>query len=204
VHLFKPLEKQLRDFVWPSQAALSAWPAGVSEDEGFLAKLSPEQQSRFVRITDVGRRALWISARKAELEVARELAGRGVAPAELLTSTSHSGEWALAIAVSRRTGLLGVGIDLEEEARAVRPRLEVKIVSEEEQALGLEPLEHWVLKEACFKADPENSGRVLSQYRLISREEAVGPGTSRFRVQLAREAGFLVGLAMSFSTHFED
>jgi hypothetical protein len=81
------------------------------------------------------------------------------------------------------SGLLGIGLDIE----TIRPvSLETArfFLSEQEQA-GLEDpktlLRLWTVKEAIFKADPENDEKILGDYVLENPSEWSGTAYMRGR-----------------------
>ncbi len=127
-------------------------------------------------------------------------------PSKIWMSASHTrnekGHWVIVLGSDHP-----VGIDVEAEHREVHPRLEQKILSEEERSLELMPLEAWVIKEAAFKAQRQNEGTVLSQYRILSwdrsQDKMTGLGKIRTpsgkmtRFQLLNREGWLIAVAHS-------
>jgi phosphopantetheinyl transferase (holo-ACP synthase) len=92
-------------------------------------------------------------------------------------SLSHSrvGEelWGVAIGVALGVGekRLTLGIDLEHRSRTVHPQILCRITTEEERAfLGRDVLKYWVVKEAAFKANPQNQGTVIPDYVIENQE----------------------------------
>jgi hypothetical protein len=86
------------------------------------------------------------------------------------TSLSHTGEMSVAAAAVGATA--GIGVDLEEN-RPVDPEARRFFLREHERgwlAAADSPAEEhirlWTVKEALFKADPDNSGTVLGSYTV--------------------------------------
>lgn len=124
------------------------------------------------------------SARLALQEVLIEL-GEGPRDVENLKfpqrclSISHSTGVAVACGVADRSPVRGMGIDVE-RARTVSARLGRFFLRDEEaSALGSvsneEVLRLWTVKEAIFKADPQNKDRVLRHYRVNDLRQGSGP-----------------------------
>lgn len=118
-------------------------------------------------------------------------------------SLTHSGGVALAVGTLDHTGA-GVGIDLEPVA-PVNPRAARLFLTGAEQAwwrTAAEPdalLRLWTVKEAVFKADLGNDGRILADYELSRPAGWTGHasrGATRFRYRSARLSGFMVSLAV--------
>jgi phosphopantetheinyl transferase (holo-ACP synthase) len=144
----------------------------------------------------------------------RQELGRELASA--VTSVSHakyaaSRSLVLVVGLGLATGegdteVLAVGVDLERADREVSVALERKLVSTWERAFDLSLLEHWVIKEACFKATPKNEGMVLSQFEIAwydseKREgEVLGPiksRNSRCRFSLLRDENWVAAFAIT-------
>jgi 4'-phosphopantetheinyl transferase EntD len=96
-------------------------------------------------------------------------------------SLTHSQGVSVAVGVSRDSAL-GVGIDLE-RGRAPSVKAARFFLTEEEQCAleCIDELEHhaqllrlWTVKEAVFKADPANTGRVLLDYATANPLEFEG------------------------------
>lgn len=100
-------------------------------------------------------------------EVREGLIQQGVDQNAIVTSVSHTQvgqeSWVLVVGSDQR-----VGVDLECAHRKVHPRLVTRILSDQERTLEMSVLEAWVAKEAGFKANPQNQGTVLPQYRLTA------------------------------------
>jgi len=87
-----------------------------------------------------------------------------------LTSVTHSSDWIVVIG-SPVLGALGIGVDIESCSRPISPQVAAKFARAEEwnrfrSQVSLPNIGLWVIKEACFKADPNSRGQVISRYRL--------------------------------------
>lgn len=129
-------------------------------------------------------------------------------------SLTHSGSWAVAVSAPFQNQL-GIGIDLElkefSKKRAGAFFLddrEMNWVGSIEPEIVIKQLTRlWSAKEALFKSDPKNAGRVVKQYRLKAPEalsgEAFCEGDSQNRVMFRYrsfevDGGYLT-LAASFA-----
>ncbi len=139
-----------------------------------------------VAIGRPARRLEWIAARCALADVLPR--GRSAIDERFPSrdaSLAHSDGLAVAAHVD---GADGCGIDLE-RPRRMDPASARHFLTREEQAALRE--EHdllllWTIKEAVFKADRGNAGRVLSSYRLDALDACgtawrMDAGSSRFR-----------------------
>ncbi len=126
------------------------------------------------------------SARLALQEVLAEL-GEGPKDVDNLKfpqrclSISHSTGVAVACGVAERSPVRGMGVDVE-RARTVSSRLGRFFLRDEEaDILGPVPNEEvlrlWTVKEAIFKADPQNKDRVLRHYRVKDLRQPSGLAT---------------------------
>ena len=124
------------------------------------------------------RRTIWLHGRSAVKNVLARL-GEDTDTSGLLfpaprCSLSHSGFTAVAIGLPDGSPVGGLGIDLElgrtppeRSTRFFLTQAELEWVSGlrgERKDLSL--LRLWTTKEALFKADPDNAGRVMTNYRL--------------------------------------
>ncbi|MGZ3700099.1 MAG: hypothetical protein ACXVCH_18550, partial [Bdellovibrionota bacterium] len=108
-----------------------------------------------------GEKATGEVARKALLE--RLGGGEGL---QTVHSRSHSSGYLLEVAALAAPGVT-LGVDFERADRPTQAGLLEKISAPSERALGLSALELWVIKEACFKAHPENQGLVISGIQVV-------------------------------------
>lgn len=99
------------------------------------------------------------------------------------TTQAHSDGSCTALAVATTAPILGIGMDME-PARVVQPQTARFFLTDlEQQALEafsseLRPdalLRLWTVKEAVFKADPHNVGRVLRHYQIEDLPAMGGP-----------------------------
>ena len=96
-----------------------------------------------------------------------------------LISISHADRCVVGIGLSylaaNQRGIAGVGVDIERSDRVVSAAFRQRIMSKKELARdflhGLNGVEIWTVKEACFKADPGSSGSVVSQYQIVQFSE---------------------------------
>lgn len=168
------------------------------------AELSAGERSAFAQLELAARRREWLLGRAA---LKRVLARLGASPdtsriafPNASCSLSHCGGLAVA-AGARDARLRGLGIDLE-LGRAVDARAARLFLTREERAAG--PwLRLWTAKEAIFKADPDNAGRVLADYRLVDPARRVGwaklagSGHAAFRYASFRLRNGFVSLAVA-------
>jgi hypothetical protein len=138
--------------------------------------------------TVASRRLEWSEARRCEAGLRALLGGL------CKTSISHSRVDGRPIVFS--VGVMvssagGVGVDAELKSRAITDAVSKRFSTFEEKRLGLEPLQIWVVKEALFKSNPENSQTLLPMYQLMSFDPGNRCGTARIDgVSGAREFRF--------------
>lgn len=150
----------------------------------------------------------WLAGRAA-LQALLDALGDGACARELAFphprySLTHAGGLALAAAAADG-GVPGIGVDLElrhgMDLRASRlflsPQERARAGNDARALLRL-----WTVKEALFKADPRNRGRILADYRLADARrwagEARAAGDSmRFRYASAPLAGGIVSVAVA-------
>jgi 4'-phosphopantetheinyl transferase EntD len=161
-----------------------------------VEQLSEGERSHFARLAVPARKAEWLAGRAAlKRLLARLGAGTDTAGIDFpnaRVSLSHSGGIAVAAGVDGGAPR-GVGVDLElrqsMDWRAARFFLSAKECSCVERP-GIrqvaELLRLWTVKEALYKADPENRGRVLKDYRLPeparkSGHAVLSAGNGQFR-----------------------
>lgn len=160
----------LDTFSVPLQACFENQP--VPED-----RLTSGEQAALARLTAAGRRESWLKGRAALKRLMTGLGGTddtsGLAFPNPRVSLSHSEAWAVAVGAAAGC-LRGIGVDLEvkgvpkpETARRFLNPAELvwlRRMDEAEHPRMLHRL--WTVKEATFKADPENAGRTLRDYGL--------------------------------------
>ncbi|MBC7386832.1 MAG: hypothetical protein H7301_11815 [Cryobacterium sp.] len=122
-----------------------------------------------------------------------------------ISHTSHSGRDA-AVAVARFSDeeKAGVGVDFERESRAVSKKAFSRFHSEFEIAFESDPLTHWVLKEAAWKANRHSIGTTVSQYEILRKsEDSAGSlyllrlrnTSNEFQAKTVRYGGYLFAFA---------
>jgi phosphopantetheinyl transferase (holo-ACP synthase) len=157
-----------------------------------LSALSPEERRRHDGFASPERRREWRRGRAAlKLLVGGDTAALRFPHPRL--SLSHAAGRAVAVALDGAPpGVVGVGVDLEGPRR---PREETArfFLDERERAwlAALAPAERpaellrlWTVKEALFKADPDNDGGALADYALHAPGLPAGRarrGRRRFR-----------------------
>jgi 4'-phosphopantetheinyl transferase EntD len=160
-----------------------------------LDRLTPGEREDLGRLTAAPRRESWLRGRAA-LKRLQEAIGGPEDTSRLKfphpqVSLTHSENWAVAIgAVSGKT--IGIGVDLEvraspkaETARRFLNASELvwlRRMDEEERPRLLHRL--WTVKEATFKADPENAGKTLRDYALADPGYVAGKARRGDRVFL--------------------
>ena len=141
----------------------------------------------------------WFFSRQAVVGALEELVQKQIAPQEIQLSLSHTGNRRgiprASVAVAIGAGQVAhVGVDLEFGEREISPAAAQKFVHDTELFLGWSALEIWVIKEACFKANPENVGTQISQYRIISKHE-VRFGETKMEYQLVKTGPWIMAFA---------
>ncbi len=174
---------------------------GLSE-----AALSRGERRQLSELT--ASRATWLRGRRA----LKRLLG-GVDTARLAfphprLSVSHSGVWSVAVLSNSATEGTGVDIQLKQGPSARTARL---FLTQTEQAWAgsrsTELLRLWTVKEALFKADPDNAESWFSLYSTDDAAATTGDATRsdtgrRFRYSsIDRGEGFL---SVATTVHKED
>ena len=139
------------------------------------AQLTAPERRRYPAKAGAARRRAWLCGRAALRQLSADLdwdpLDADVAFPHPRLSLTHSGAWAVAIG-HRDDNLRGIGIDLElrppaRDATArffLNPaeRTAVAALGKDRRREALGRL--WVIKEALFKSDPRNRGRMLLDY----------------------------------------
>jgi hypothetical protein len=156
-------------------------------------RLAPGEREDLARMTAPGRRESWLRGRNALKRLQASLGGSEDTstlkfPHPRLSLT-HSESWAVAVG-STSPKLLGLGVDLEVKSvpkpetapRFLNPAEMVWLrrMDDPDRPKMLHRL--WTVKEAIFKADPENAGRTLKQYGLADPGYAAGKARRGERV----------------------
>jgi len=160
----------LETFSLPIVACVEGQP--IAED-----KLSTGELEELVKLTSPVRRESWLRGRAALKRLIGTL-GAGDDTSTLKfphphLSLTHSESWAVAIGLNTPK-LGGLGVDLELKSQP-KPEAARKFLNPSEMVWlrRMDENEHprllhrlWTVKEAIFKADPENAGRTLKDYAL--------------------------------------
>lgn len=192
--------------------------------------LTPGELERYRRLQDPVRRRTWLTGRAALKRLLRRLDRASDTslvdfPAADI-SLSHSGGIALAVACAETfsepasASARGLGVDIEAD-RSLRPEAARFFLTPDEQerlarpgpgAAGMdhaqELLRAWTIKEAVFKSDPDNRGRMLADYRLA--DAAARVGTARLAKASEVTGGFryishhLAGWRISVAAYFRE
>lgn len=132
------------------------------------------------------RRTIWLHGRSAVKRVLDRL-GEDTDTSGILFpaprySLSHCRFTAVAIGLPDASPVEGIGIDLELGRTPPERSMHFFLTDEESswvsgvqsQDVDLTLLRLWTAKEALFKADPDNAGRVLTNYRLEDPSREIG------------------------------
>lgn len=134
--------------------------------------LLPREREQLARLNSPLRRAGWLRGRAALRRLGFEDSSALSFP-RADCSLAHSGDWAVAASLPPGAAA-GLGVDLE-AGRAPREEAARKFLDERERAWlaaleararGAALIRFWTVKEAAFKADPENRGCVVGDYLL--------------------------------------
>jgi len=170
-------------------------------------ELWPGEVELFQKLKSEIRRADWLRGRTALKSLFRRFQEREDTSFILFPnsrfSLSHSGNYAVAAGVD--SGLVrGIGVDFQ-VFRPVSLSMAEKFLSEDEYSWLIRvnelsrsgtALQLWSIKESLFKANVENHGTFLSQYRLMSSHDfengiAIAPGGRKISyVSISLETGF--------------
>ena len=176
-------------------------------------RLSPLEREELRGLQGAQRRATWLRGRRAWKRLLERL-GQDADTARLRLpsarfSLTHGAGLALAAGVPAGSAA-GLGLDLERERqphalpRAQRARREAMarffLDDDEREALASVPasrraallLQLWTVKEAVYKADPGNRGRILLDYHLVAPLAAVGVARALDRALAFRYASLPV------------
>lgn len=160
----------LETFSLPILACVEAQP--VAEN-----RLTPGESAELSKMTAPARRESWLRGRAALKRLAAEIYGSEDTSTLQFPhpnfSLTHSDTEAVAIGVIT-TKLQGLGVDLEIKGPP-KPETARRFLNPSEMVWlrRMDELEHprllhrlWTVKEAIFKADPENKGKLLKDYAL--------------------------------------
>lgn len=172
--------------------------AAVATIGGAVPTLTPGEKKQFQVLGSKRRRECWLAGRAA-IKAVRERLGLDIDTAGLRfpdssTSLTHAGEYAVAIGVPRGA-LRGLGIDLETWRHTDAGITRFFLTSAERDWIerlpptrqGIDRVRLWTVKEAVFKARPDNQGMILNQFALddpstnCGRATVATPATGRKR-----------------------
>jgi phosphopantetheinyl transferase (holo-ACP synthase) len=157
----------------------------VAGGEASAANLSSSERMRYLSLEHTLRARSWLLGRAALKSLRREL--DGCTDIDALSfpnkrfSLSHSADMALAVAEPSGS-LEGIGVDLEVDTRMQAQAARFFLTQKEQQWLRSQASERWphhllrlwCTKEAVFKANPCNSGRMLVDHELDEPAQACG------------------------------
>ncbi len=171
-----------------SEVELLGVPVALAFEDAPARELSDGERRERERLLGLPRLEGWLRGRAALKALLRRL---GLADDTYpfrfphpRVSLSHGGPWAVAAGLLRDDDLArvaGVGVDVEPD----RPLAEEHarfFLSERERALVTssdERLRLWTVKEALFKADPENERTVVGSYETADPSAREGVAFSR-------------------------
>lgn len=201
-----------------ADAGLGGYSETVRELSSQLSPgLSDDQREVFKNLQQNGhptRLVEWLLARQAEKNVLQRVKEEGYRSLSH-TQSSHR-ILALALGAERTSPLKfsGVGVDLEFSSRAISEGVVKKLVHDSERTWlssgDLQALDFWILKEAAFKAIPQNQGAVISSFQVSkwNSQKNEGEVTSPLlkgqgltcRVMKVEAAGLKAAFAYSFKT----
>lgn len=161
--------------------------------------VGPELTPEMVTAPESTTSTEWQTSRTELLTVYDQMRALGADPARMKFSLSHSQGTCLSVSVA---GPLGVGVDLEHSARFITLPVAERFLLPFERGLALSPLQIWVIKEACFKADPDNFGSILPGYAVTQCDGQVGEVTKlatplrKIRFRVLREGDWIIAFAL--------
>lgn len=166
------------------------------------ATLSPAERQHYAQLPTAARRLAWLRGRGVLKPLLRDLGldsnTQRYTPPHPRWSLSHSGELAVAAGLPAAT-VSGLGIDLELVHRPSLKAARLFLDTGEQAALATLATDEipavlqrlWCIKEAAFKANPQNRGTGLYQYRVADSHSETGgarSGTVRCTAPGAAEA----------------
>ena len=161
--------------------------ASGSVPEGIL---NARERERYQSFKSTARARSWLLGRAALKTLRAEVDGRqdidDIEFPNARYSLTHSADVAIAVADASRR-LVGIGVDLEVDTR-IRPAAARFFLTEREQTWldGQVPTQRphlllplWCIKEALFKANPENAGKTLADHEIAQPGESSGDARTR-------------------------
>ena len=155
---------------------------GIADNDLTSVALLPAEDQILASLPDL-RKKSWVRGRKA-LKMVLQSLGLSLDTSQLcwphpFLSLSHSGK--IAIAVASFEPSLGIGIDLECYRHIPKGALDYYLSAAEAQSVAsnADALRLWTVKEAIFKADPNNEHTLLSSYEVADPRQASGESRSK-------------------------
>ena len=174
-------------------------------DDALLASL-PQGEPLFEprKIQDPTRRKEWAEGRRCLLDVrARLLEGRPGGRLLLSLAHSHGAAIAAGLRLAPDGGVIAVGVDIERTDREMPPKVIQRVSSPAEMKHArVEPIELWVIKEACYKSNPSSQDTVLSHYEIRTISRKTGKGTAACASAPGLVFDFIVVTETGWSTAF--
>lgn len=168
----------------------------VARDVVTPARLTPGERRAYHAIAHTPRARGWLIGRAALKHLRARVEGCEET-ADLVFpnprySLSHSRDTAVAVA-DASGGTLGLGIDIEIGRRVpdaaarffLTPREQAALARLSETGRAAELLRLWCVKEAVFKANPRNAGRLLADHELVDPAAGRGIATAACGRRLA-------------------
>jgi phosphopantetheinyl transferase len=157
----------------------------ITSGGGCASALSPTEQKRYEALENTARAKSWLLGRAALKSLRREV--DGCTDIDTLSfpnarfSLTHSADIALAVA-EPSGALAGLGVDLEVDTRMQPAAARFFLTHREQEWLASQITERrphhllrlWCIKEAVFKANPGNGGKMLVDHELDEPAQAMG------------------------------
>lgn len=141
--------------------------------EDTLANRRMFAEPEFLKVAPWGARAAEWDLSRLSLLTAME----GLPAGRLRVSFAHTDGVALAIAAVVPEGA-GLGVDLERIGREISDAAFARFTDPSEHEFGVNRLDHWVMKEAAYKAHPRSGDTIVADYAITGR----GPRDDEFSV----------------------
>lgn len=150
---------------------------GEPADAALLKAVGPQESKRFAAMKSPLRQLEWAAGARCRLDSAAALRKLEILPERIRTAMTHTDGLAVSMSAAQLTPNgrpWGVGIDVESIDRDMQPGVLKRLLDDGEQGFGLSGVEAWTIKEAAWKAGDRQSGRVISQYRVLSWDSVAG------------------------------
>lgn len=159
-------------------------PILLAMDDELWRQLSCEEKIKFKQLQGISRQMEWCETRRSLYKIFNENQNSKL---QKISSVSHAwyNESGLAAAAgyfdlqitSKNNMRVGLGIDVENKNRIISNLVVQSILSGIELILTLDPLWIWIIKEACFKANPLlNKSTDLKHYQIQYYDHALKTG----------------------------